>query len=97
MAFHTDDPELWKDSGLHRMTMGLINLRDPSGPISVLLDSESVCHRGALALFLLTLPLFQWPNRQLICPQSSIALMIGTTLPWKEHRKTTPSAPIILG
>lgn len=79
------------------MEGGFINRQDPWVPISISLDSASVCRRGAQALHLLTLPLFCWPLRLLICPRSSLALPIGPMLSWKEHRKTTPSAPIILG
>lgn len=99
VAFHTDNTEVWKDSGLPRMTGHLNGVHQPAGPLdphmSIPLDSASVRHRGALALCLLTLPLFCWPPIDL--PRSSLALTTGPTLSWKEHRKTTPSASIILG
>lgn len=76
VAFHTDNTEVWKDSGLPRMTGHLNGVHQPTGPLdphmSIPLDSASVRHRGALALRLLTLPLFFWPpiDLPLVQPRS---------------------------
>lgn len=66
VVFHTGDIELWKDSGLHRVTGHLSGVHQPAGRMSVSLGSASVHHRGALALLLLPLILFCWSIRLLI-------------------------------
>lgn len=43
VAFHTDSTELWKDSGLPRMTGHLSGVPQPAGPLGPHVDSTRFC------------------------------------------------------